>query len=96
MPGRNPLLADFVLRALPRAVDARPLWAQLNITLRCNLDCAYCTEYDNSHGRCPLRSGLLDDRQVPELGVLHADLIGGEPLLHPDLGAFFAVSSATA
>ena len=88
VPGRNPLSADFVLRALPRAVDARPLWAQLNITHRCNLDCAYCTEYDNSRGHVPHDQVARSIDKCRELGVLHVDLIGGEPLLHPDVGAF--------
>jgi len=88
VPGRNPLSADFVLRALPRAVDARPLWAQLNITHRCNLDCAYCTEYDNSREHVPPEQVARSIDKCRELGVLHVDLIGGEPLLHPDVGAF--------
>ena len=51
--GRNPLSLPGLLRSLPRAVDRRPIWAQLNVTWRCNLDCAYCTEYDNDKGDVP-------------------------------------------
>jgi MoaA/NifB/PqqE/SkfB family radical SAM enzyme len=52
-PKRNPLSFPAMLRALPRAVDDRPIWAQLNITWKCNLDCAYCTEYDNQKDHVP-------------------------------------------
>jgi len=86
---RNPLSPLFFLRALPRAVDSRPLWAQLNITWRCNLDCAYCTEYDNAKAHVPYAGVVRSIDKCRELGVLHVDLIGGEPLLHPDIERLF-------
>ncbi len=86
---RNPLSAPALLRALPRAVDSRPIWAQLNITWRCNLDCAYCTEYDNQKDHIPFADLLARIEKCRELGVLHTDLIGGEPLLHPDIERLF-------
>jgi MoaA/NifB/PqqE/SkfB family radical SAM enzyme len=70
---------------LPRAFDDKPLWAQLNITWRCNLDCSYCTEYDNSKDHVPHDEVARWIDKCHELGVLHTDLIGGEPLLHPDI-----------
>lgn len=82
---RNPMSARGLLRALPRAVDRRPLWAQLNITWRCNLDCAYCTEYDNDKGHVGYDDLVARIEKCHQLGVLHTDLIGGEPLLHPDV-----------
>jgi MoaA/NifB/PqqE/SkfB family radical SAM enzyme len=85
----NPLSAPALLRSLPRAVDDRPIWAQLNITWRCNLDCSYCTEYDNTKGDVPYHDLLRRIDKCRELGVLHTDLIGGEPLLHPDLVRLF-------
>jgi MoaA/NifB/PqqE/SkfB family radical SAM enzyme len=85
MRGANPLSSRAVLRALPRAFDDKPLWAQLNITWRCNLDCSYCTEYDNSKDHVPYDDVVRRVDKCHELGVLHVDLIGGEPLLHPDL-----------
>jgi MoaA/NifB/PqqE/SkfB family radical SAM enzyme len=81
----DPVSAGVILRSLPRAFDDLPLWAQLNITYRCNLDCAYCTEYDNSKDHVPLADLVARIDKVKELGALHADLIGGEPLLHPAL-----------
>ena len=50
---KNPLNVAGYLRALPRVFDARPLWAQLNVTWKCNLTCGYCSEYDNSKGHVP-------------------------------------------
>jgi MoaA/NifB/PqqE/SkfB family radical SAM enzyme len=86
---KNPLSPLALLRSLPRAVDRRPIWAQLNVTWRCNLDCAYCTEYDNSKGHVPYQDLVSRIDKCRELGVLHTDLIGGEPLLHPDLPRLF-------
>jgi len=87
--GRNPLSLPVLLRSLPRAVDRRPIWAQLNVTWRCNLDCSYCTEYDNAKGDVPYEDLVARIERCRELGVLHTDLIGGEPLLHPDLVRLF-------
>jgi MoaA/NifB/PqqE/SkfB family radical SAM enzyme len=84
---RNPLSLPAMLRALPRALDDRPIWAQVNITWRCNLDCGYCTEYDNGKDHVPFGDLLGRIDKCRALGVLHTDLIGGEPLLHPDLEA---------
>jgi MoaA/NifB/PqqE/SkfB family radical SAM enzyme len=83
----DPVSAGVILRSLPRVFDDLPLWAQLNVTYRCNLDCAYCTEYDNSKDHVPFHDLVARIDKVKELGALHADLIGGEPLLHPDLDA---------
>jgi MoaA/NifB/PqqE/SkfB family radical SAM enzyme len=90
MPASSPLSAGAAIRALPRAFDDKPLWAQLNITWRCNLDCAYCTEYDNAKDHVPHDDVARSIDKCRELGVLHADLIGGEPLLHPDLPRLLA------
>ena len=79
-----------LLRGVPRAVDQRPIWAQLNITWRCNLDCSYCTEYDNAKGDVPFEDLVARIEKCRALGVLHTDLIGGEPLLHPDLERLFS------
>jgi len=81
----DPLSPSIVLRSIPRAFDDRPLWAQLNITWKCNLDCAYCTEYDNSRDHVPTEDLIRRIDHCRALGCLHVDLIGGEPLLHPDV-----------
>jgi len=47
---RNPVSLSGILKGIPRGFDAKPIWAQINVTWRCNLTCHYCTEYDNSKG----------------------------------------------
>jgi MoaA/NifB/PqqE/SkfB family radical SAM enzyme len=81
----DPVSAGVVLRSLPRAFDDLPIWAQLNITYKCNLDCSYCSEYDNTKGHVGYDELVTRIDKVKALGALHADLIGGEPLLHPQL-----------
>src|SRR5260221_8840242 len=82
----NDPVSPGVLRAsLPGGFDDLPIWAQLNITYKCNLDCSYCSEYDNTKDHVPFEDLATRIDQIKALGALHTDLIGGEPLLHPDL-----------
>jgi len=81
----SPISAGIIMKSLPRAFDDLPIWAQLNITWKCNLDCVYCTEYDNSKGHVATEDLYRRIDKCKELGTLHTDLIGGEPMLHPDL-----------
>ncbi len=62
-----------------------PLEAQLIITRRCNLSCGYCTEYDNYSP--PIPFDVLKDRidAIHRLNALNITLLGGEPLMHPDI-----------
>src|SRR6185503_11203292 len=86
----DPTSPGALFRSLPRAWDDLPIWAQLNITWKCNLDCVYCTEYDNSKGHVPYEDLVRRIDKCKELGTLHTDLIGGEPMLHPDLKRLMA------
>ena len=81
----DPTSPGVILRNLPRVFDDLPIWAQLNITWKCNLDCAYCSEYDNSKDHIPYEDLIPRIDKIKELGTMHCDLIGGEPLLHPEL-----------
>jgi MoaA/NifB/PqqE/SkfB family radical SAM enzyme len=81
----TPLSLAGYLRAAPRGFDRLPIWSQINITWKCNLSCGYCTEYDNAKGHVPTSDVIARIDKCKELGVVHTDLIGGEPLLHPDL-----------
>ncbi|MGD0838927.1 MAG: radical SAM protein [Polyangia bacterium] len=81
----TPLTVAGLLRAAPRAVNSKPLWAQINVTWQCNLSCAYCSEHDNAKGHVPFADVIARIDKCKELDVLHTDLIGGEPLLHPEI-----------
>jgi len=67
-----------------------PVESQLIITRRCNLSCGYCTEYDDHSPSIPL--DVLKERIDALHGLRSAaiNLLGGEPLLHPDLPALVA------
>src|SRR5205085_10233230 len=75
---------DYV-RAAKRAFDNKPLQCSLYVTDRCNLDCAYCTEYDNSRAHPPIDDLKKWVKKIRELGTMRIALVGGEPLTHPDI-----------
>src|SRR5436189_5476658 len=74
-----------VLESGKRLVDRKPLQCSLYVTDRCNLDCFYCTEYDNSVPHPSLEDLKKWIRKIKELGCIRIGLQGGEPLLHPDI-----------
>jgi molybdenum cofactor biosynthesis enzyme MoaA len=77
---------EHPIRTLLRVVFRRaPLEAQLIVTRRCNLSCGYCTEYDQVSAMIPL--DVLRQRidALHRLRVVNIALLGGEPLLHPEL-----------
>ncbi len=62
-----------------------PLEAQLIVTRRCNLSCGYCTEFDHQSPPVPLKDLKARIDALHRLGVINISLLGGEPLMHPDL-----------
>jgi len=75
----------FILRGLKRLYDSKALYAQLAVTDDCNLSCSYCNEF--TPGASPPALSDLKARvdRLSALGVMVFDLLGGEPLLHPDI-----------
>lgn len=73
------------VRAMQSA--SHPILAQIVPIRRCNLDCAYCNEYDKSSAPVPLATMLQRINRLADLGTTIITLSGGEPSLHPDLDA---------
>lgn len=67
----------------------RPAEVQIDITNRCNFDCAYCYNKGNSHRNFPELSDerflQLVDKVIKELNPVTVIFTGGEPLLRKDL-----------
>jgi MoaA/NifB/PqqE/SkfB family radical SAM enzyme len=62
-----------------------PFLAQIVIIRRCNLSCAYCSEFDKVSEPIPIQ--ILEERvkKLRSLGTFGISLTGGEPTLHPAL-----------
>ncbi len=77
------------MRMFTRAMKsgAHPILAQIVPIRRCNLDCAYCNEYDKVSAPVPTAEMLRRIDKLGELGTSIITLSGGEPTLHPDLEA---------
>ena len=77
------------IRMFARAMQSpsHPILAQIIPIRRCNLDCAYCNEYDKTSDPVPLATMLARIDKLAELGTTIITLSGGEPTLHPDLDA---------
>ena len=67
--------------------SSHPILAQIVPIRRCNLDCAYCNEYDKVSAPVPLDAMLARIDKLADLGTTIITLSGGEPTLHPDLDA---------
>jgi MoaA/NifB/PqqE/SkfB family radical SAM enzyme len=74
-------------RMLARALSHRyqPVAAHVIPIRRCNLSCAYCTEYDDHSQPVPTAEMLHRVDLLARLGTGIVTMSGGEPLLHPDL-----------
>jgi MoaA/NifB/PqqE/SkfB family radical SAM enzyme len=61
----------------------RPLLAHLVVTRYCNLDCAYCSEFDKVSKPVPLEALFERVDALARLGTQIVTLTGGEPMTHP-------------
>ena len=52
---------------------------------RCNLDCTYCNEYDDTSMPVPLAEMKKRLDLLAEMGTSIITISGGEPLMHPEL-----------
>jgi MoaA/NifB/PqqE/SkfB family radical SAM enzyme len=80
------------VRMFARAMQSahHPILAQVVPVRRCNLDCAYCNEYDKTSDPVPRDEMLRRIDRLGELGTTIITLSGGEPTLHPDLDDLIA------
>jgi molybdenum cofactor biosynthesis enzyme MoaA len=88
---------EHPIRSLGRVLFRRaPIEAQLIVTRRCNLSCGYCSEFDKTSEMIPL--DVLQRRidALHRLGVVNIALLGGEPLMHPDLPEIVAYGARRA
>ena len=58
-----------------RLFDRKPLQCSLYLTDNCNLDCSYCTEYDNSKPHPKLEDLKLWIRKIRDLGTMRIALV---------------------
>jgi len=80
-----------LLSAVPRILFTHaPLDAQLIVTRRCNLSCGYCSEYDNVSEPVPLDELKRRIDVLHRLRSVNITMLGGEPLMHPDIAELVA------
>ena len=60
-----------------------PMLAHLVVTRYCNLECAYCSEFDKVSKPVPMPDILARVDALAALGTQIVTLTGGEPLTHP-------------
>ena len=75
------------MTGMKRLFDGRPLHAQIVVTYECNLSCAYCHEYSQGAPLVPYEVIARRIDALEALGAVTYDVLGGEPLLHPDIVA---------
>jgi MoaA/NifB/PqqE/SkfB family radical SAM enzyme len=80
MPG-----AGFIMQGVKRIFDRQAVYAQIVVTDDCNLSCGYCNEYIPGAPPVPLATLKVRIDKLDALGVMVYDVLGGEPLMHPDL-----------
>src|ERR1700758_3106928 len=74
-----------ILESAKRLKDRKPLQCSLYVTDQCNLDCAYSTGSDKSRPHPSIDDLKKWVRKIRELGTMRIALVGGEPLVHPDI-----------
>jgi len=74
-------------KMIARALSStrHPVLAHIIPMRRCNLDCAYCNEFDKTSKPVPLETMYERIDKLAALGVSILTISGGEPLLHPEL-----------
>lgn len=69
---------------------SHPLLVHVVPMRRCNLSCAYCSEYDTVSKPVAISAMLERIDRLADLGTAMVTVSGGEPLMHPDLDRIVA------
>ena len=67
-----------------------PFLTQIVVIRRCNLSCAYCSEFDKTSEPVPFQDLSTRFRKLRELKSWAVCLTGGEPTMHPQLPELIA------
>jgi PqqA peptide cyclase len=89
------MISPVATRGVNSRIIPRPFGLLAELTYRCPLACPYCsnpTQYPPSGGELATREWVRVLGEAAELGVLHVQLSGGEPLLRPDLPELVAAA----
>ncbi len=70
----------------------RPLFATVNVTTVCNLDCAYCFMQPLSGEHMPRSDYLQVLDQLTRSQVFFVNISGGEPFMHPEIADFLRIA----
>ena len=81
----NRLYREIRMVALALKSPRHQVFAHLVVTRRCNLACAYCSEFDNVSKPVPIEEVVRRVDRLAALGTTAVTLTGGETLLHPEL-----------
>jgi MoaA/NifB/PqqE/SkfB family radical SAM enzyme len=75
------------LRSIAKALVStkHPFLAHIIPMRRCNLDCTYCNEFDDTSKPVPLEEMKKRLDKLAEMGTSIITISGGEPLMHPEL-----------
>jgi len=75
------------LKSIAKAVlsTGHPFLVHIIPMRRCNLDCTYCNEFDDTSKPVPLEEMRKRLDVLADMGTSIITVSGGEPLMHPDL-----------
>lgn len=70
----------------------RPFFVQYSLLNACNAKCVYCNCPEREDPRATVEQHLSVLAEFARLGAVRIKFLGGEPLLHPDLGTLIAAA----
>lgn len=72
-----------------------PLFATINVTTKCNMDCDYCFMQPRSNHHMSLEEYKTVVQDLKSQQVFFINLSGGEPFCHPLIEEFLVIAYAT-